>query len=65
MQTRNSESIKQSLGIDENAFTIVYCSRIAWDKTKVAENLLKVCRDLVRIENLDIHLIIIGDGPDF
>lgn len=65
MQTRNSESIKQSLGIDENAFTIVYCSRIAWDKTKVAENLLKVCRDLVRIENLDLHLIIIGDGPDF
>lgn len=58
-------SIKEELGIDKDAFTIVYCSRIAWSKTRVAENLLRVCRDLVRIENLNLHLIIVGDGPDF
>ncbi|MGL4911405.1 MAG: glycosyltransferase, partial [Romboutsia sp.] len=59
------EDVRAELNIDKNAFVVLYCSRIAWGKTRVAENLIRVCRDIRRLENIDIHTIIIGDGPDF
>ncbi|MGL5381209.1 glycosyltransferase [Clostridium sp.] len=59
-----NSSIRSDLNIDEDALIVLYCSRIAWGKTAVAENLIRVSRDLRRLENLNIHVLIIGDGPD-
>jgi glycosyltransferase involved in cell wall biosynthesis len=38
---------------------------MAWGKTNVCENVIRVCRDLRNIENMNIHAFIIGDGPGF
>ncbi|MGL4912112.1 MAG: glycosyltransferase [Romboutsia sp.] len=63
-QFDNEEDIRNELDIDKDAFIALYCSRLAWGKTLVAENLIRVCRDIRRLENIDIHAIIVGEGPD-
>ncbi|SHI90452.1 Glycosyltransferase involved in cell wall bisynthesis [Clostridium cavendishii DSM 21758] len=60
----NKNSIRSSLEIPENALLALYCSRLAWEKTKVCENLIRVCKDLRITEKIDVHAIILGDGPD-
>lgn len=62
---KNKNNIREELDISEDAFVVLYCSRLAWHKSAVAQNLIKVCRDLKRMENIDIHVLIIGDGPGF
>lgn len=57
--------IRESLNIPKDSMLILYCSRIAWGKANVASNLIRVCRDLRKLENLNLHLLIVGDGPDF
>lgn len=64
--SKNSNNdVKKALGISEDALVALYCSRIAWQKTKVCENLIRACKDLRKNENIDIHAVIVGDGPDF
>ncbi|MGL4800946.1 MULTISPECIES: glycosyltransferase [Peptostreptococcaceae] len=58
-------NIRNELNIGEDDLIILYCSRLAWGKTTVAENLIRVCRDLKRLEEMKIHLLVVGDGPDF
>ena len=58
------KDIRKELNIKKDAFVALYCSRFAWGKTLVAENFIRVCRDIKRLENVDIHALIIGDGPD-
>lgn len=65
MPSNLESDIRKELNIDDNAFLALYCSRLTWGKTLVAENLIRVCRDLRRLEDVDIHAVIIGDGPDF
>lgn len=62
----NTENkIREELGIGEDEIVIMYCSRMAWGKIKVCENLIRVCRDLNRFENIKTHAIIVGDGPGY
>lgn len=62
--TDELKDIRKDLNIKKDAFVALYCSRFAWGKTLVAENFIRVCRDIKRLENVDIHALIIGDGPD-
>lgn len=57
--------IRKELGIGQDEVVIMYCSRMAWGKVKVCENLIRVCRDLNRFENIKTHVIIVGDGPGY
>lgn len=56
-------TVKEELSIPEEEMVVTYCSRMAWGKIKVCENLIRVVRDLRRAENLKIHAVIVGDGP--
>lgn len=62
---RLSTNIREQLQIPEDAFVILYASRMAWGKVDICENVIKVCRDLRNIENMNIHTFIIGGGPGF
>ncbi|MGL4911644.1 MAG: glycosyltransferase [Romboutsia sp.] len=62
--TNKLQDIRKELNIKKDAFVALYCSRFAWGKTLVAENFIRVCRDIKRLEDVDIHALIIGDGPD-
>lgn len=59
------EDIRDDLNINKDAFVVLYCARLAWGKSLVARNVINACRDIKRLDNIDIHTIIIGDGPDF
>lgn len=61
----NKNSIRKEYGIPEDAIVVMYCSRMAWGKIKVCENLIRVCRDLKLRENIGIHALIVGDGPGY
>lgn len=63
--SKHEDSIRESLNIPKDALIVLYCSRLAWEKTTVCENLIRACKDLQINEDMDIHAIIIGDGPDF
>jgi glycosyltransferase involved in cell wall biosynthesis len=60
-----STNIREQLQVPEDAFVVLYASRMAWGKINVCENVIRVCRDLRNIENMNIHAFIIGDGPGF
>ncbi|WP_297521802.1 glycosyltransferase [uncultured Clostridium sp.] len=57
--------IRKNNGLKESDYVAMYCSRMAWGKIKTCENLIRVCRDLTRKENKEIHGLIVGDGPGF
>lgn len=58
-------NIREKYGIPKDAMVAMYCSRMAWGKIKTCENLIRVCRDLKRWENIGIHALIVGDGPGY
>ena len=58
-------NIREELQIPKDAVVISYASRMAWGKVNICENVIRVCRDLRNIENMNIHAFIIGDGPGF
>lgn len=60
-----SNLIREQLKLTDNSFIVLYASRMAWGKIKVGENVLRVCRDLRKFENMDIHAFILGNGPGF
>ncbi|MBU3089493.1 glycosyltransferase [Clostridium gasigenes] len=57
--------IREKYGIPKDAMVAMYCSRLAWGKVKTCENLIRVCRDLKRRENIEMHALIVGDGPGY
>jgi len=58
-------NIREELQIPKDAVVISYASRMAWGKVNICENVIRVCRDLRNIENMNIHAFIIGNGPGF
>ncbi|MBC8062121.1 MAG: glycosyltransferase [Clostridiaceae bacterium] len=62
---RVATNIREELQVPEDAFTILYASRMAWSKAYICENVIKVCSDLRNNENMNIHAFIIGDGHVF
>lgn len=62
---KSSTNIRKQLKLPEDAFVILYASRMAWGKIQACENVIRVCRDLRNIENMNVHAFIIGDGPGF
>lgn len=61
-QQYNTNGIREKYNIKKDEKVILYCSRIAWEKTKVGENIIRVCKDLNIKENCNVHLLIVGDG---
>lgn len=61
----SSTDIREQLQLPDDAFVILYASRMAWGKINVCENVLRVSRDLRNIENMNIHTFIVGSGPGF
>ncbi|MGG5460994.1 glycosyltransferase [Clostridium sp. B9] len=59
------KNIRGRFGIKNNDFVAMYCSRMAWGKVKTCENLIRVCRDLKREESIEVHALIVGDGPGY
>lgn len=59
------EDVREQFGIKETDTVALYCSRMAWGKIKTCENLIRVCRDLKRGEDIEIHALIVGDGPGY
>lgn len=57
--------VREKFCIKDNAFVAMYCSRMAWGKIKTCENLIRVCRDLKREEGIEVHALIVGDGPGY
>jgi glycosyltransferase involved in cell wall biosynthesis len=58
-------SLRESLGILEQASVIVYASRLAWDKAVVCTMLILAVKRL-RMEKMPLlHLVIAGDGHQF
>lgn len=59
------ENIRKKYGIKKDDFVAMYCSRMAWGKIKTCENLIRVCRDIKIEEDIEIHALIVGDGPGY
>lgn len=59
------EALRRSLGIPEDAATIVYASRLAWDKAVVCAMLIMAVRRLRESGRRNLQLIIVGDGNQY
>lgn len=59
------DKMRKEIGIANDGFVVFYCSRLAWGKVKACENAIRSCRDLRRLENCDIYLVVAGDGPGY
>ena len=57
--------LREKYNISKDSLGIIYCSRMAWGKVKVCENLITVIRDLRINEDIKYNGIIIGDGPGY
>lgn len=64
-KVNENNNIREEYGIPKESMVAMYCSRLAWGKVKTCENLIRVCRDLKRSENIGIHALIVGDGPGY
>lgn len=64
-KTDKENLIREKYGIPKEDMVAMYCSRMAWGKIKTCENLIRVCRDLKRAENIRIHALVVGDGPGY
>lgn len=53
---------KKELGIGENQPLITLCSRLAWGKTRVIEDVINAVEELYESEGA--HLALVGSGPD-
>ncbi len=58
---KSDENIREDLKISKNDIVLVYCSRLAWDKTLAAENFIFAFFKLA-IKYNNIHAVVIGDG---
>ena len=57
--------LKRKYNIPKDTMCITYCSRMAWEKIKVCENLITVVKDLRVNENIKYEAVIVGDGPGY
>lgn len=57
--------LRRKYNIAKDTMCITYCSRMAWEKIKVCQNLITVVRDLRINENIKYEAIIVGDGPGY
>ena len=57
------DSLRKIYNIPSNAPVILYCSRLAWGKTKAARALIFGCGQLAH-QHKDLHVVIVGDGED-
>ena len=64
-EEKNVMKIKNKYNIPKDAKVAMYCSRMAWGKIKTCENLIRVCRDLSRKEKINVHALVVGDGPGY
>lgn len=55
-------NFKKELGINENQPLITLCSRIAWGKTRIIEDVIYAVEELYDTEGT--HLALVGSGPD-
>lgn len=55
------DNIREDLKIPKNDIVLVYCSRLAWDKTLAAENFIFAFLKLA-IKYNNIHVVVVGDG---
>ena len=60
-----NDFLRKEYNIPEDSLGIVYCSRMAWGKVKVCENLIESIKNLRLNEGIKYHGIIIGDGPGY
>ena len=60
-----SDFLREEYDIPEDSLGIVYCSRMAWGKVKVCQNLIESIKNLRLNEDIKYHGIIIGDGPGY
>ena len=62
-EKQNKKDIREEFNIGKSDLIITYCSRLSWDKTNAAENLVFSFYNLHSIFKYDnIHAIIIGEG---
>ena len=62
---KNYGDLRSSFNISPDSILAIYCSRMAWGKIKVCENLIRVVRDLRKNEDINYEALIIGDGPGY
>lgn len=61
----DSTALGAALGIPAGADTVVYASRLSWDKAYVCTKLILAARKL-RMEGLSpLHVVIVGDGNQY
>ncbi|WP_026884668.1 glycosyltransferase [Clostridium akagii] len=60
-----ANNIRNQLHVPDDAFVILYASRMAWGKINVCENVIRVSSDLRNNKKMNIHVFIVGDGPGF
>ncbi|MBN6886595.1 glycosyltransferase involved in cell wall biosynthesis [Cytobacillus horneckiae] len=58
----SSKELREQLKIPMEAITIFYASRLEWKKAKICMMLLKSVMRLKRNVNMNIHIIIAGEG---
>lgn len=61
----NNNFIRDRYNISKDSLIIMYCSRMAWGKIKVCENLIKVIGELKKNEQIDYYGLIVGNGPGY
>ena len=62
---KDSDDLRSKNNISPDSTLAIYCSRMAWGKIKVCENLIRVVRDLRKNENINYEALIIVGGPGY
>lgn len=61
----DSFSLRSQLGLPDSADTIVYTSRLSWDKAYVCTMLIWAARRLHLEGSSQLHVVIVGDGHQY